>query len=540
MLQVAVGREGEPPARLPTGIEGDQLARDILNGFLGGVLELEPRPAAELVDLRRLAVAALVAGDAVEGVDVHEEHVVIPVHQLDGLVYPAVFVDFDQPAEASDPVVDMHHVIPHAKLVQLGDGHLLVAFDLPIDAVALVAVENLVVGIEAAAQVVVHEPFVERQGQGLEAHLSPADLPENVLQAFDLRLVFREDVGRVAPLRRGEDVVGQQLEILVEAGLRRGVEIDDRIGGPLAQAVPQQHQAALRHIFEQGAAAGQPEVDGLRLVRLREHPFAQVVDPPQGVIGIGEPVGDPLAGEAGEGDARLLPLPEVGNDLGPLEPLRGELARNLESADRVHVVAEEIQTERLALGEGEDIDDAAPHGVLARLIDEIDLHEPRIGERLHEHRNRDALPDPDADGFARERLPVGHPLGERLGIGANHQVGRLLPAPGLRLLSRKTRQGIERHRALHHPLRILGAIDDRTLVGAREEEDARLVEQGVEVVEQVGRSVAVLGHEDVHTPRAADGRRRMERQRPTHQLAQVEGLRPFAAGAQEAAHRLRG
>ena len=123
--------------------------------------------------------------------DVDEEYVAVAVDQLDRLVRAPVLVDLDQTAEPPHAVIDMHHVIARFELVQLGDGHLLVAPDLAVDAVTLVAVENLVVGITAETERMVDEPLVQRERHRREDHPAAADLVENILQAFDLGLVLR-------------------------------------------------------------------------------------------------------------------------------------------------------------------------------------------------------------------------------------------------------------------------------------------------------------------------------------------------------------
>ena len=123
--------------------------------------------------------------------DVDEEYVAVAVDQLDRLVRAPVLVDLDQTAEPPHAVIDMHHVIARFELVQLGDGHLLVAPDLAVDAVTLVTVEELVVGITAEAERMVDEPLVQRERHRREDHPAAADLVENILQAFDLSLVLR-------------------------------------------------------------------------------------------------------------------------------------------------------------------------------------------------------------------------------------------------------------------------------------------------------------------------------------------------------------
>ena len=111
-----------------------------------------------------------------------------------------------------------------------------------------------------------------------------------------------------------------------------------------------------------------------------------------------------------------------------------------------------------------------------------------------------------------QRLRVADPFGQRFRIGTERQVSR-----------RRRPQCIERRRALHNALRILGAVDDRPLVGRREKEDAPLVQQRVEVVQEIGGRIAVFGDEDVHAARAAYGRCGIQRKSPADQLLEMDG-----------------
>ncbi len=91
--------------------------------------------------------------------DVDEQHVAVLIDELDGLVLLPVLVDTDQPVEPPDAVVDVDDVVARPQLVELGDGHLLVALDFAVDTVTLViTVENLVVGIKAQPELAVDEP----------------------------------------------------------------------------------------------------------------------------------------------------------------------------------------------------------------------------------------------------------------------------------------------------------------------------------------------------------------------------------------------
>ena len=512
VLQVTVGGECEPFAGLALSIEGDQLARDILDGLLGGVLELLPCPVAEFIDLRRLAVAGLVTRNAVERMDVHEQHVAVLVHQFDGLVHLAVLVDLHQPVETPHAVVDMHHIVARAELVQLGDGHLLVAPDLAVDAVTLVTVENLVVGIEAQFQVVVHEPLVQRNGERPHGGLPAPYLVEDVFEAFDLHLVLREDVGRIAPQRIADHVVGQHLEILVELGLRGRVEHHGHRGGAFRQVVAQRHHAVAGHVAQQHVAAGQQAVYPPGLLHVREHLAAQVVDAAQHIVDIVEPAGCPRTCELHERHPGCLAGIEVGDNFHPVELVGRELARNIETADRVDLVAEKVDPVRLAFRIGKNIDDTTAHGVLPRFVDEIDAREVRIRKGVFQHGDRNLVAELHGNRVALQGRGVDDPFGQRLRIGADHQVS-LREAP----------HGVHRRGALHHALGILGAVGRRTLVGRGEEIDLLLVQQVVKIVQQVGRGIPVFGHEDMHAPRFRHCRRRIKRKSTADQLFQVDG-----------------
>ena len=378
------------------------------------------------------------------------------------------------------------------------------------------------IGIEAELQVVVDEALVQRDGERPHDGLPAADLVEDVFEALHLRLVLREDARLVPAQRVADHVVGQHLEVLVELGLGSRREADRRGGGTLRQVVAQEEEPAGGHVGEQAVARGQQLVDRLGLLHVLQRAAPHVVHAPQHVVGVVEPAGELRPGELHERDARGGTGPraaQVGDDLHAVEPVGRELARDVEAADRVDLVAEEVQTVGFALRVGEDVDDAAAHRVLARLVDEIHAREARIDKRPFEHLDRDAVAHAHRDRSPAHDLGVGNPFGQRLGVGADDEVVALRPA--------ERPHGTHRRRALHDPLRILGAVGRRALVGRREEADARLVEQVVEVVEQVGRGVAVLGDEEVDAPHAGHGRGGIERKSPADQLFEMDGRGVF-------------
>ena len=221
--------------------------------------------------------------------DVHEQDVVVAIDEFYRLVNLAVFLDFHQSAEASDAVVDMHHVVADLQRIEFGYRHLLVALYLAVDAVTLVAVENLMLGIEAGFQTVVHEPLVKHDAHHAQFGCRATDFMKNIIQTLYLRSVVGQDVAVVTVFPAVDDVVGEHLEILVELRLRRSPERNSCGRGTLGQIVAQHSQTTLRQIAEQLLARRKQPCHLLRLVALFERASAQVVHAAQDVVGVVEP-----------------------------------------------------------------------------------------------------------------------------------------------------------------------------------------------------------------------------------------------------------
>ena len=89
-------------------------------------------------------------------------------------------------------------------------------------------------------------------------------------------------------------------------------------------------------------------------------------------------------------------------------------------------------------------------------------------------------------------------------------------------------QGIERIGALHYALSILAAINNRSLIGCREEVHTILIKKRVEVVEHICRSITILRHEDMYTTCTSGQSRRIKRKSPTDQILKMDGNALFA------------
>ena len=68
----------------------------------------------------------------------------------------------------------------------------------------------------------------------------------------------------------------------------------------------------------------------------------------------------------------------------PVDRLERALVGDGEGADLLDVVAPELDAQRVLLGGREDVDDAAAHGELAALLDQVDARVRRVGEASYE------------------------------------------------------------------------------------------------------------------------------------------------------------
>src|SRR5207248_10342708 len=88
------------------------------------------------------------------------------------------------------------------------------------------------------------------------------------------------------------------------------------------------------------------------------------------------------------------------------------LREGREGADRLHLVPEELDPERLAAGRREDVDDAAAHGELAALVGALDALVAGEGKVLGERVDARVVAYCDLEA-GRTRRGRRHALGER-------------------------------------------------------------------------------------------------------------------------------
>ena len=510
MLQIGVGTEREP-FHMPTlGIEFDEVAGDVLDALLRALLHALPSAGAERAQAWRLtAVGPAVFGYLVERVYRHVDHVATLVDDAYHLLVTVLGGHAHQTTELADAEVDMHHVVARLHLLQLlhREGHLAGTGGIGAEAVLMETVENLVVGEAAHTAHVVGEALVEGlvdvgEGDGRARRFL---IVENVAQA----LYLLGAVGEHEDLVTLQDIVLERLteqgEVLVEDGLRCGVERDAGLGGVgemgrelhpdkpvgIVHKLALAHQlvllAHLAHDLVALLLGGSLHALGQGLGR-----ESLVVDTPYGLRHIVEVVGHEEGVGGQETEKRhLLAIHEFGHDLHALLHVFRELGLYVEGADGVDLIAEEVDAERILAAERVDIDDAASLAELAGLVDVVVHLEAEVAQPTGEFAHVEGLAHLHRDGALVEPALGDDQLAQCLRTA--HHVGRLSCLP--RALAHRRETG--EHLGAQDLIGGLAlSVFHRALVGGGEEECPLLPHHLLKVVIEIASALGILEDEE--------------------------------------------
>ena len=391
---VRVGREGEAVAAAALGVEVEQLARELLGRAPGARLHRLPARAAELGERRVLAAGADVARDLRELVDRHEDLVraleleveVVARDVGDRLGVEAgeareavVLVDDDvaraqvgegaqQPAAAARRALDAAAAVDQPVLgdrgelqrrrdeavaqVGLGEDERLGAADVPARAQAIEVVGG---ALAAAALRPRDERRVARARELLELGLGLAQRARGELGRLGaelerLRARDRREPQRRAALERVEDRLRLDVEVV-------GVGVVEGRADVLPVVAQRRLDVLLRRDHDVGVAE---QVEQL----------AEAVDGQQ----LGD-VGAVLGGLERRDLGQLAVLGRQlggGRDLDHLGLAERALGEGREPAQRLDLVAEEVDADRALLGRRVDVEQAAADRELAAVLDLVD------------------------------------------------------------------------------------------------------------------------------------------------------------------------
>ncbi len=522
------------------GVEADEVAGDVLYLLLGAFFHLLPRSCAQAAQAGRFALLAFVFADFVERVDADEHHVVVAIDEFDDFLRRAVGVGHpDESGKTAYAVVHVHHEVARLELRQFfqRQRHLSVAGTVAAQAVLVETVEYLVVGVEAGVERVVDVTGVERVVDGREAEAA-AHLVEDALQALVLFGTVGTDIEGIAGGQVLAEGLTDKVEVLVEKRLGGGVETHG--GLRLGRGVRADFDALQgEHAAHEGLAGDEERLaveafglfGGLHLARgvalsLRLASETVVVDARNEVVDEAEVVehGDGVRGEqVGEGDQRVGRGLEFGHDGHGRTDVARQLRLDVERAQRLYLVAEEVGPEREFRRVGVDVENAAADGKLTGLVDVVPAAEPERQQAFLESGEVGGVADGEADGPVVERAARGYPLGHGVGIGHHHP----------RLPVGRTAQAAQHVGAQYFVGCIALGVFHRPPIGRREKEHLLLTEHldGIVVKVTGGFGVVHHGQQQAAAHPAGQGRHHHRGRRAAKPRAEN---RPYGTVAYEA------
>jgi hypothetical protein len=227
------------------------------------------------------------------------------------------------------------------------------------------------------------------------------------------REVERVGLGMEATLRRRRGGVGLDLP---PGGFGRGL-VPARLLGPDERAGGQEVGERPELVVEVGQQ---------RLHARQHEAGAHGLDEVASLLAREADVGGPRV----DGTRRRLPEPVLrefahGQEQHVLDAIERALRRGVEEPDALDVVAEELEADGARVADGEDVEDAAAHGEVARVLHERHAMVAPAGETLRERFGGDRLAGDDVHDRLREHGARQAPLAPRLDRRNDDRIGRL-------------------------------------------------------------------------------------------------------------------
>ena len=401
-------------------------------------------------------------------------------------------------AEFTDAVVDVHHEVAHLQRHELLDGQgLLVLPEAFLQSEAVVALKQLVVGVDQNLELLVHEPFAQLHRNGLVRHRLFAffqAVVEDVVQAFQLGgLSAHHDVD-VPVFVVGSQVGRDQVKLLVEGRLGGHPVFQDHAVGPRRAPAKFHHSEGVDQSFQTVACeeqfvwrgalhfSTQPVVVGAR-------PFHGFVEAGLAALGVGHPQDGVGRKETEERFVGLMEprVSDVGHDGGARHFGHAQLGGGVKLPNGLDLVAKKLQAVRVVEAEGKDVDDAATHAVLAGLVNEVHLFKFVRQQHLVEKIHGVGFPDGDGEGLVAEFFAGDDLLGQGFGKRDDAQ-------PVASSIDFVQHLGAHRHVGVFHGL----LLRVRDTGGPRvKEHGSGIFQHRLQVVHEVGGLLFVVQHKHV-------------------------------------------
>ncbi len=395
-LPLGVGREGVAVFARARGVELEQLGGVVLDRALRAALHLRPARAAEHVEPRHVAVGADELRDQVRLGDRHVDLRLLGVLDPEKLLVRILARQRHDTEVAADAVVDVHDVVAGLDLGEVPDGRR--PLEVPRPTPDLVAVEDVLVRHGDRAHVGHREARVERADD--EPHrvgLGDAALVEQGLEPVELAGVVADEEQLGVALEPGRDALKDlELRGLLDGHHTRALEARQRAERRLDL---RQLLLGRRHDRQLGQHEAQPALDvvaeGLQVHQHRRVGQRLAEDL---VVGRAERAGIVQDDERAVGQVVSDAYKPVGvlsqrtvlvrrRDADRPHRLRRALAPGVELADRLDLVAEELDPDRQLGVDGPHVEDAAAHAEVPLLLHRAErlVAEPDEPPEQHVH-----------------------------------------------------------------------------------------------------------------------------------------------------------
>ena len=170
------------------------------------------------------------------------------------------------------------------------------------------------------------------------------------------------------------------------------------------------------------------------------------------------------------------------NDFDGITLILRKLVFDVEGADGINLITEEIDTERIFATVGIDVEDASTNGKLTRFIDVISLLKSEITQLMHDIHLCCLLSDSKFENSLIQNLLGNHEFCQ--GIWIRNDIDLLA-----------SRQSCQHFRSQDFVSRIPLTILDGASVAGRKEEDALLSQHLRKIMIEITRFICIIEHE---------------------------------------------
>ena len=254
MLHIAVSTVGKACLLHTLRIKTNQVTSDVLHLLLHPLFHTLPCTCTQAVQSWGLTFPTLVFRYFIEGMNRHIDNIVVLIDNLDHLLH--LPIRRHQTTELTHTMIYMHHIITDSELLYFlqGESHLSPTGFIALQAIFMIAIEQLMIGKVALLYRMVNETFMDGRRYWCKRyqHAALTVCIEDILQTSDLFIVICKYIDGIAFTDQSFKLVRHQLEVLMEQWLGTCVKTHMEaltILCLLYNTTANHHLSQLSHIF---------------------------------------------------------------------------------------------------------------------------------------------------------------------------------------------------------------------------------------------------------------------------------------------------